>query len=807
MTDDVPAPVRDRDGDADAPVRDARRFHLRGVVQGVGFRPFVHRLAERHGLDGWVRNESGELFIEVEGASGSLDAFGRALRAEAPPLARIDGFEWEAVPPPGSTGFRILASRATPDGRLPVSPDVALCAACRAELLDPADRRCSFPFITCTDCGPRYTVIESMPYDRERTSMRRFAQCPACLREYGDPSDRRYHSETNSCPACGPTLWLEDAAEPGRRAEAEAAIEQAARRLLDGGILALRGLGGFHLAADAGDERAVARLRERKSRWEKPLAVMVEDLAAAGSLGAVGDVEARLLEAPERPIVLLRRRAGAPLATSISPGLDSVGVMLAYTPLHLLLLRRTCRPLVMTSGNASELPIATGNEEARRALRGIADAFLMHDREIVSRYDDSVVRVIGGEPVFLRRARGYAPLPVPLPVPAERPILAVGPHLKNTFTLAVEDAAFVSQHVGDLENLETLEHFRAALGRYRGLFRIRPEVVVCDAHPGYLSTRVASELAEALGAGPPIEVQHHHAHVAAVAAEHGVTGPVVGVAFDGTGYGEDGRTWGAEILVADLAGFHRAAGLRYAPLPGGDLAARVPWRSALGYLTLIPREEAAFDEAFRGVPEVERGIAERQALQGVNAPVASSMGRLFDAAAAVLGLRRRARFEGQAAMELEAAASSVLIDDGEPTPADGARLRERAARRGVPALTFPETRGEDGLRLMEPGPLLAELGSRRRAGEGVAELAAAFHLAVADRTARTAAEVCREAGLDAVALGGGTFQNALLVPLARDALLAEGLRVLTARLLGPNDGAISYGQAAVAAARLAERRR
>lgn len=809
MTDGAPARTRAPAGGpataADGRIA-ARRFELRGVVQGVGFRPFVHRLAARLGLAGWVRNESGRVFVLVEGPPAALEAFGVALRDEAPPLARIDALDWETASPRGAEGFRILGSLATPDGRLPVSPDVALCAACRRELLDPADRRHGYPFITCTDCGPRYTVIESMPYDRERTSMRAFPQCPACRTEYGNPSDRRYHSETNSCPDCGPVVWLESEAGRAPSGDGPAAVEAAARLLREGGVLALRGLGGYHLAVDATSEAGVRRLRERKRRWEKPLAVMVEDLAAARALGAVGPPEAALLETAERPIVLLRRRASSGLAPSVSPRLDTVGVMLAYTPLHLLLLRATGRPLVMTSGNASELPIATGNDEARRELRGIADAFLMHDREIVSRYDDSVLRVIGGEPAFLRRARGYAPLPVPLPVPAARPLLAVGPHLKNTFTLATGADAFVSQHVGDLENLETLEHFRASLDRFRRLFRVRPERVARDAHPGYLSTRVADELADALGAGPPIEVQHHHAHVAAVAAEHGVAGPVVGVAFDGTGHGDDGRTWGAEVLVADLVGYRRAAALRYAPLPGGDLAARTPWRSALGYRTLAPEAGDAFAEAFRDVPGVELGVAERQAERGVNAPLVSSMGRLFDAAAAVLGIRRRASYEGQAAMELEAAASSVLLDDGEATAADGNRLRARAAERGVPGLAFPESRTADGLRRMEPGPLLTELGRARAAGVGVGELAAAFHLAVAERAARTAAGVAREAGLDRVALAGGTFQNALLVPLVREALAAEGLEVLTPRLLGANDGAISYGQAAVAAARLAERR-
>ena len=807
MTDGASAASRVAPGEPTpaSAARAGRRFQLRGVVQGVGFRPFVHRLAARLGLSGWVRNESGRVYIVVEGDPDALDAFGAALRAEAPPLARIDALDWEPAAARGAQGFRILGSLETAEGRLPVSPDVALCDGCREELLDPTDRRHAYPFVTCTDCGPRYTVIESMPYDRARTSMRAFPQCPACLREYVDPADRRYHSETNSCPDCGPGVWLEDAGGRGRReAAGHAAIRAAGGLLREGRILALRGLGGYHLAVDATRETAVRRLRERKHRWEKPLAVMVEDLAAARALGGVGPAEASLLEAPERPIVLLRRRPGSGLAPSISPRLDTVGVVLAYTPLHLLLLRSVGRPLVMTSGNASELPIATGNEEARRELRGIADAFLMHDREIVSRYDDSVVRLIGGEPAFLRRARGYAPLPVPLPVPAARPLLAVGPHLKNTFTLAAGDDAFVSQHVGDLENLETLEHFRASLDRFGALFRVQPEVVARDLHPGYLSTRVAGEIAEALGTEPPVTVQHHHAHIAAVAAEHGVTGPVVGIAFDGTGYGDDGRTWGAEILVADLAGYRRAAALRYAPLPGGDLAARTPWRSALGYLTLAPGAGAAFAGAFRDVPDVELGVARTQANRGLNAPLVSSMGRLFDAAAAVLGIRCRASYEGQAAMELEAAAASVLLDDGEPTPVDGDRLRAGAAERGVPVLTFPESPTAEGLRQLEPGPLRSALGEARAAGAGVAELAAAFHLAVADRAARTAADVAHEAGLGTVALGGGTFQNALLVPLVREALAAEGLDVLTARLLGPNDGAISYGQAAVATARLAE---
>jgi len=787
---------------------EARRLHVRGVVQGVGFRPFIHRLAERHGLAGWVRNESGEVFVQVEGRTRDLDSFCAALTDEAPPLARIDALDWERVPALDATGFEVHASVATDAGRLPVSPDVAMCACCRSELLDPADRRFGYPFITCTDCGPRYTVIETMPYDRVRTSMREFEQCPECLAEYRSPADRRFHSETNSCPECGPTVWL-TGADGIRRQQGGDAIAAAADLLRSGGIVALRGLGGFHLAVDASDDEAVTRLRERKGRYEKPLAVMVDDLAAAQRLAHLSEVETESLTSRERPIVLARRRSLAALADSISPGLDTVGIMLAYTPLHTLLLRMVGRALVMTSGNVSDLPIAIANEESQVWLGGIADGFLTHDRTIVSRYDDSVVRVIGESPTFIRRARGFAPLPVELPVAVPRPLLATGPHLKNTFALAVDTTVFVSQHIGDLENLETLQHFRSSLLRFRELFRIQPQIVVCDEHPGYLSTRVADEFALELGAdsGPGstevavIRVQHHHAHIAAVVAEHGRTGPVIGLAFDGTGYGTDGHTWGAEVLVADLAAYRRAAHLRYAPMPGGDLAARRPWRAALGYRTLAPGAADAFEAAFAGVSRAELQLVEQQAVRGVNSPLASSMGRLFDAASAVLGLRLAARYEGQAAMELESMAWSALVGPDRGVLGSGARIRARAKQSTIPELPFPESRSADGMRILEPVPLLVALGRARLAGGNPAVLAAAFHLAVADRAVRTAGEVAEQEGIGTVALGGGTFQNALLVPLIRDGLRERGLEVLQPRLLGPNDGAISYGQAAVAAGR------
>lgn len=759
-----------------APGREACDVRVTGVVQGVGFRPFVHRLAVRHRLDGWVRNTAGSVEIEVEGTPGAVDAFLHDLAAEAPPLARIDGMDVRHHAAAGRAGFAILASADRPDERGPVSPDVATCEACLRELADPADRRYRYPFITCTDCGPRFTVIEAMPYDRERTSMRAFRQCPECLREYGTPGHRRHHNETNSCPACGPRLWY-----AGPRGEVLAlgsgeAFAAAARLLRAGGILAVRGLGGFHLACDATDATAVALLRARKHREAKPLAVMVRTLAEARALVALAPEEAALLARPERPIVVADRKPDSPLAPAVAPGLGQVGVMLAYTPLHHLLLAEVRRPLVMTSGNRSEEPIATGNAEALARLEGIADGFLLHDREIVARYDDSVVRHTAAGPLMLRRSRGFAPLPLPLPVPAPVPLLAVGPHLKNTFTLAAADQAWVSQHIGDLENLETLAHFQAALARARALFRIEPAAVACDLHPGYLSTSQA----EQAGLGPPIAVQHHHAHIAAVLAEHGLQGPVVGVAFDGTGYGTDGTVWGGEFLVAGLAGFQRVGHLRPAPLPGGDLAARSPWRAALGYLSLEPRLEPFFTRALAGVPAPERAVAERQMARGVNAPLASSMGRLFDAAAAVLGIRHLARYEGQAAMELEAL----------------------AGRRGAAELEFPIEEEAHGF-VLDPLPLLAELGAGLRARKSVPDLAADFHASVARTTALAARRACAAHGLDTVVLAGGVFQNARLLGSVARRLTAFGLRVLLPRQLGPNDGAVSYGQAAVAAARLA----
>lgn len=768
--------------DARAP-HGALRISVRGLVQGVGFRPFVHRLAVRHGLGGWVRNTAGEVEIQVEGLPEHLEAFMRELVAAPPPLAEIASVTAEPSPTAGYPGFEILGSVLHSKGRQPVPPDVALCAECERELFDPGNRRYRYPFITCTDCGPRFTVIESMPYDRQRTTMRIFPQCSRCAAEYSSPGNRRFHSETNSCPECGPVLWLEPAGGTvGTQgngsivSDQQGAILRAAEALRSGAIVAMRGLGGFHLAVDATNEEAVKLLRRRKAREAKPLAVMVGTLSEARRVGEIGPAEERILLSRERPIVLLRRRTEAALAEGIAPGLDTVGVMIAYTPLHRLLLEAVGRPLVMTSGNLTDEPMVTTNEAARSRLAGIADFLLLHDRPIAVRCDDSVVRVVQGKPVFLRRARGYAPLPIDLPIEAPLPLIAVGGDLKNTFALAYGREAWVSPHIGDLGTLETLEHFERTAELYRRLFGIDPEVAACDLHPGYISSRLARELP----VDRLIQVQHHHAHIAAVVGEHALSEPVVGLAFDGTGYGADGRIWGGECLLVDLGGYRRLGHLRYAPLPGGDLAVRQPWRAALGYLSLEPSEARAFERALAGIPLRERSVAKAQIGQQINAPLASSVGRLFDAAAAVLGLRHAARYEGQAAMELEAL----------------------AGRRAADPLPFPIlwSAGEEWI--MDPLPLLVALGEGVAKGRDPADLAAAFHEGVAATAAEIARAACSAHSVHRVALGGGVFQNSRLLVSLTERLRSFGLEVLWPIRLGFNDGAISYGQAVVAAASL-----
>ncbi len=706
-----------------------RRYRVGGVVQGVGFRPFVYGLARRHELVGFVLNDGEGVVIEAEGPPRTLDAFAVALREEAPPLARVEAVVAERLPPRGGEGgFAIELSAPTGRSAL-VPPDVATCDDCLRELLDPGDRRYRYPFVNCTQCGPRFTIVRTVPYDRPNTTMAGFPLCADCRREYEDPADRRFHAEPIACPACGPRLSLP--------------LEEAVRLLRDGAVLAVKGLGGWHLACDAADEPAVARLRSRKHREDKPFALMAADPRLVAE---VGEAEAELLRARERPIVLLRRRADAPVAPSVAPGSPWLGVMLPYTPLHHLLLGDVGRPLVLTSGNRSDEPIAFEDDEARERLGAIADAFLGHDRPIHRRCEDSVVRT--GFPV--RRSRGFTPAALPLPVAAQRPLVAAGAELKSTFCVVRSREAFLSPHLGDLDTELAYRAFRTDLELYLAMLDVRPETIAHDLHPEYLATKWALEQdAELVG------VQHHHAHAAACLAEHGEEGPALALVFDGTGYGTDGTLWGGELLRCDLAAFERVAWLEPVPLPGGEAAIREPWRVAAAYL-----ERAGRPVSFDRWPLV------RASLQ-VNAPLSSGMGRLFDAIAALLGVREQVTYEGQAAIELEQLAGETAA---EPYPwrfGDGAALVAAA---------------HDDL----------------AAGRPAAEIAAAFHEAVA----AGAAAACAEAGGPrTVVLSGGSFQNLRLLGATRRRLEEQGFRVLVHRRVPPNDGGISYGQAAVAAAR------
>jgi hydrogenase maturation protein HypF len=712
-----------------------RRIRVRGVVQGVGFRPFVHRLATAGGLDGRVWNDGDGVVVEVEGPTGALDAFVRALAEHAPPLARVASIAAEPLPPLREHGFSVVPSPKGA-GSAVVPADVATCEDCVRELFDPADRRYRYPFVNCVNCGPRLTIVARVPYDRPNTTMAGFPLCPDCRREYEDPADRRFHAEPIACPVCGPRLSVP--------------LEEAVSVLRDGGIVAVKGLGGYHLACDAASEAAVTRLRARKAREEKPFAVMSADPLA---LASPTDEELGLLASPARPIVLVRRRADAPVATPVAPGTPWLGIMLPYTPLHHLLCADAGTPLVMTSGNLGDEPIAVTDEDARRRLGGIADLVLAHDRPIHRRCEDSVVRAA----FPLRRSRGYAPGALPLPVAALRPVVAAGAELKSTFCVARGGEAYLSSHLGDLTGADAWTAYRRDLELWLEMLAVSPAAVACDLHPDYLSTRWAHE--QGL---PLVEVQHHHAHAAACLAEHGETGTALAVVLDGTGLGPDGTIWGGEVLRCDLGAFERVAHLRPVPLPGGEAAVREPWRVAAMHLEL----------GGSAVPWERWGLV-RQSL-GVNAPLSSGAGRLFDAAAALLGVRERVSYEAQAAIELEHLAGDVAA---EPY---GCRVEA-----GVVEGTDLVLAAHDDL----------------RAGRPPAEIAAAFHEGVA----RAFAAACLAAaqGEGTVVLSGGCVQNLRLLGTLRDRLEAGGMRVLSHRLVPPNDGGVGYGQAAVAAARLA----
>ena len=747
-----------------------------GIVQGVGFRPFVHLLAGRLGLGGWVGNDARGVVIEAEGDGEALARLVDSLGAEAPPLAVIERVSVRELDPRGEGTFRIAGSQGGARRSALVSPDVATCPDCLAEIADPAARRYRYPFTNCTNCGPRFTITTAVPYDRPNTTMAAFPMCADCAAEYADPFDRRFHAQPICCPACGPQLALHYP--DGRLHPVTDPLAEAAARLRAGEIVAVKGLGGYHLAVLAGDEPAVARLRERKHRDDKPFAVMVADIAAAGRAGAVGPEERALLTDPARPVVLLERRAGAAIGPSVAPGNRRLGVMLPYTGLHHLLAAEVGEAFVLTSGNLSDEPIAHEDNDARHRLAEIADAFLTHDRPIHSRVDDSVTRVFRGREIVLRRSRGYAPRPVALPWEFPRPVLACGAELKHTFSLGTGHHAFLSHHIGDLENYETWRSFRSGVEHFERLFDVRPEVLAHDLHPEYLSTKYALDREEEAADGLTLTgVQHHHAHVAACLADNGETGPVIGVAFDGLGWGPDGTLWGGEILVADLAGFERVGHLETVAMPGGVAAIREPWRMAAAWL------DAAYGP---GIPE-ELDVRSRHAdhwddvcrlaRSGVSSPVTSSAGRLFDAVSALCGIRDVIRYEGQAAVELEQRADPAEAGSY-PLPVDeGSVLRLRAR------------------------DLVRAAAEDLRRGAPVGAVAARFHRGLAGGVVAACRAVRAERGLDTVACSGGVFQNALLLGLVVDGLEADGFRVLLHSRVPPNDGGISLGQAACAGAR------
>ncbi|MFC1961437.1 carbamoyltransferase HypF [Chloroflexota bacterium] len=749
------------------------RISIRGVVQGVGFRPFVYQLAAGHNLKGWVRNTSGDVSIDVEGERGELDQFREELETMAPPMARIENVTVTAAHAAGYRQFEIQESMAEVGKYQLVSPDIATCADCLQEIFFPENRRYRYPFTNCTNCGPRFTIIEDIPYDRPKTTMRQFRMCPRCQQEYENPLDRRFHAQPNACPECGPHLQLLDAI--GNSIATDDAITTTGRLLQEGKIIAIKGLGGFLLACDATSEKAVKLLRERKKRNGKPFAIMLPSIEEVKKHCPVTSPEEQLLTSLQSPIVLLKRKTASTIAPSVAPSLKYLGVMLPYTPLHHLLCRETGLPLVMTSGNLSEEPIAKDNEEALRRLKGITDYFLTHNRDIYSRYDDSVTMVESGKPQSVRRARGYAPYPIHLTFPAKQ-ILACGAELKNTFCLTRDNYAFVSQHIGDMENLETLEHFESTIALYQKLFRIHPEAIAADMHLEYLPTKYARDLAERTGL-PLITVQHHHAHTVSCMVDNGLNEPIIGVSLDGTGYGTDGNIWGGEFLVADYQHFQRLGYFQYVPMPGGAAAIRRPYRMAIGYLLTLFGEDALSEDLpfLEGIDVNEPALLKKQLERKINSPLTSSCGRLFDAVAALLGFKGEISYEAQAAIELEMAA-----DESEHG-------------------SYPFTIAEQGDNHIVQFPeVFRSIINDLHHSITPAAIAMRFHHTVAQIVVEMCRHLSRKTGIRKVALSGGVFQNRLLLRLTVPALEKASFSVLTHRNVPANDGGISLGQAVIA---------
>ena len=770
------------------------RISVRGIVQGVGFRPFVYRLAVKHNLKGYVYNTSEDVKIEVEGELEAIKQFQLELGIEAPPLAHIEGVAVTHHPPIGYKNFEIRHSIAEEGKYQLISPDIATCQACLSELLNPSDRRYRYPFTNCTNCGPRFTIIEDIPYDRPETTMRYFQMCPQCQAEYENPLDRRFHAQPNACPKCGPKVELVD--NQGKRVAESDALASASQLLKRGKIVAVKGLGGFLLACDASNEAAVKTLRERKGRPSKPFAIMVNNVNEIKKHCYVSPEEEELLTCPQSPIVLMKWKAGSSVSREVAPNLEYLGVMLPYTPLHHILLKDTELPLVMTSGNLSEEPIAKDNNEALKRLSGIADYFLVHNRDIYSRYDDSVAIVERGTSQLVRRARSYAPYPVHLTFKC-RQVLACGAEMKNTFCLTRDNYAFLGQHIGDMENMETLEHFDNTISLYKKLFRIEPEIIAYDLHPDYLSTKYAQELSKSSNI-KLIPVQHHHAHIASCVADNKLESSVIGVAFDGTGMGSDGHIWGGEFLVADYCSFDRVGHLEYLPLPGGDAAIKRPYRTAIGYvLSLLGKDTLRAiiasgakhpQVAFIGVvSEIEIGIIKRQIESGLNSPLTSSMGRLFDAVSALVNIRGEIDYEGQAAVELEMAAYACHCEEH----SDEAISIDKES--------YPyRIIVDEGMRIVQLRDLLSAIIENLERGVSSGRISVRFHNTIARMTDEMCRLIADETGINQVVLSGGVFQNRLLLRKTIKLLENSGFQVFTHRQVPCNDGGISLGQAVVA---------
>jgi hydrogenase maturation protein HypF len=763
---------------------------VRGIVQGVGFRPFVYGLAVEHNLKGWVYNTSEDVKIEVEGETKAVEQFERELELKAPPLAQIESVTIKHHPSVGYENFEIRNSQAQEGKYQLISPDIATCQPCLNELLNPENRRYRYPFTNCTNCGPRFTIIEDMPYDRPKTTMRYFQMCPQCQAEYDNPLDRRFHAQPNACPKCGPQVQLVDnEGNPVPPTESGLNPITAASQLLkDGKIVAIKGLGGFLLACDATNDAAVKTLRQRKKRSSKPFAIMVTTINEAKRYCYVSPEEENLLTSPQSPIVLMKWREDSAVSQEVAPNLRFLGIMLPYTPLHHILLRDTGLPLVMTSGNLSEEPIARDNDEALSRLCRIADYFLIHNRDIYSRYDDSVAVVERDTGQLIRRARSYAPYPIRLPFKA-RQILGCGAEEKNTFCLTKDNYAFLSQHIGDMENMETLEHFDSTISLYKRLFHVEPEVIAHDLHPDYLATKYARELGES--GMKLLPVQHHHAHIASCLADNGLESPVIGVAFDGTGMGTDGNIWGAEFLVADYRNFNRVGHLEYLPLPGGAAAIKRPYRTAIGYILTLLGEDALNNDlpVMREVDDMEVEVIKRQLERRINSPLSSSMGRLFDAISALLGIRAEIDYEGQAAVELEMVAHSSVV-------------ASRVSAEAIPWAqeSYPYRIVEDErLRIVQLRDLFSAVIVDLNKGISKASISGKFHNTIA----RMINEMCHLIAdetpmVSGVALSGGVFQNRLLLRKTVNLLEGSGFQVFTHRQVPCNDGGISLGQAVIA---------